>query len=195
MKHWNPGQEPVRVKGSKIRRDSAQVSRIRREPPPVAKKPVARRSDTKETWLGVAGVLSLAAALAMVIVGISIFTFFKSGPVEVSPRFGQCYNGEASNCVSDGDTAFINGEKVEIAGLVAPEIRGAQCDAERSRGIDAAMGLAALLNSGPVAVGAPFQDELGRTVQTVKAGNKDVGRALIDANLALRVGKKKSWCA
>ena len=193
MKHWNPGREPVAIKGSKIRRDPAQVSRIRREPPPVAKLKAVRRNDTQETWFGVVGVLSLAAALALVIVGVSIFTFFKSAEAEDS-RFGQCYNSAASNCVSDGGTAFIAGEKVEIAGMVAPEIRGAQCDAERSKGIDAAMALAGLLNGGPVTVGAPFQDELGRTVQTVKAGKKDVGRALIDAGLALRVGKKRNFC-
>jgi hypothetical protein len=191
--HWNPEKQPVGFKGSKIRRDPAQVSRIRRAPPPVAKKVVAR-TDTQETWFGVAGVLAIAAALVAVILGVSYFTFFRTDPAAAAPSFGQCYNSEASNCVSDGGTAFIAGEKVEIAGLVAPEIRSAQCDAERSKGIDAAMRLADLLNSGPVTVGPPFQDELGRTVQTVKAGGKDVGRALIDANLALRVGKKKTWC-
>ena len=194
MKHWNPGREPVGIKGSKIRRDPAQVSRIRREPPPAAKQKAVRRNDTQETWFGVVGVLSLAAALAFVIVGVSIFTFVKAGAEDATPRFGQCYNAAGPNCVSDGSTAFIAGEKVEIAGMVAPEIRGAQCEAESSKGISAAMALAGLLNSGPVTVGAPFQDELGRTVQTVKAGGKDVGRALIDAGLALRVGKKRNFC-
>jgi endonuclease YncB( thermonuclease family) len=190
--HWNPGKEPVTIKGSRIRRDPAQVSRIRRAPPPVAKKVVAR-TDAEETWFGVAGVLAIAAALVAVIVGISYFTFFRSAPAPAT-SFGQCYNSEASNCVVDGGTAFIAGEKVAIAGLQAPEIRGAQCDAERSKGIDAAMRLAELLNSGPVKAGAPFQDELGRTVQTVTAGGKDVGRALIDANLALRITKPRKFC-
>jgi endonuclease YncB( thermonuclease family) len=153
MKHWNPGREPVVIKGSKIRRDPAQVSRIRREPPPIAKKTVVR-TDTQETWFGVAGVLTVAAALVAVILGISYFTFFKHDPAEDAVHFGQCYNAEASNCVVDADTAFINGERVEIAGLVAPRIRDGQCDAERSLGISAAMALADALNSGPVTVGA-----------------------------------------
>ena len=193
MKHWNPGREPVAIKGSKIRRDPAQVSRIRREPPPVAKKVVAR-SDTEETWFGVAGVLSVAAVLVAVIVGISYFTFFKTDPAAAAPRFGQCYNAEASHCVVDADTAFIAGERVEIAGLTAPRIRDGQCDAERSLGITAAMRLEDVLNSGPVAVSAPYQDEFGRTAQTVTAGGKDVARALINEKLALRAGKKPNWC-
>lgn len=193
MKHWNPGREPVAIKGSKIRRDPAQVSRIRREPPPVAKKTVVR-NDTQETWFGVAGVLTVAAILVAVIVGVSYFTFFKSGPTVEAVKFGQCYNADAANCVSDGDTAFIAGEKVEIAGMVAPEIRGAQCDAERSKGISAAMALAGLLNSGPVTVGAPFQDQLGRTVQTVKAGGKDVGRMMVDSELANSIDQERNFC-
>lgn len=193
MKHWNPGREPVAIKGSKIRRDPAQVSRIRREPPPIAKKTVIR-SDTEETWFGVAGVLTVAAVLVAVIVGVSYFTFFKHDPAADVVHFGQCYNSEASNCVVDADTAFIAGERVEIAGLVAPRVRDGQCDAERSLGISAAMALADALNSGPVTVGAPFTDEGGRTAQTVKAGNKDVGEALIDQKLALRVGRKPKFC-
>lgn len=193
MKHWNPGREPVAIRGSKIRRDPAQVSRIRREPPPVAKKTVFR-NDTQETWFGVAGVLTVAAVLVAVIVGVSYFTFFKSDPAADVLRFGQCYNGEAANCVVDADTAFIAGQRVEIAGLVAPRIRDGQCDAERSLGISAAMALADALNSGPVTVGAPFTDEDGRTAQTVTAGKKDVARALIDQKLALRVGKKPKFC-
>jgi micrococcal nuclease len=193
MKHWNPGREPVVIKGSKIRRDPAQVSRIRREPLPAAKKVVAR-TDTEETWFGVAGVLTIAAVLVALIVGVSYFTFFKSDPAAEAVHFGQCYNADASNCVVDADTAFIAGERVEIAGLVAPRIRDGQCDAERSQGISAAMALADALNSGPVTVGAPFTDEDGRTAQTVMAGGKDVGRALIDQKLALRVGKKRNFC-
>jgi endonuclease YncB( thermonuclease family) len=191
--HWNPGKPPVGIKGSKIRRTPAQASRIRRAPPPVAKKVVAR-TDTEETWFGVAGVLAVAAALVAVIVGVSYFTFFKTDPAAAAPSFGQCYNSQASNCVVDGGTAFVAGEEVQIAGMVAPAIRDAQCDAERSLGISAAMRLAALLNSGPVTVGAPFQDELGRTVQLVRAKGKDVGAALIDEKLALRVGRKKNFC-
>ena len=193
MKHWNPGKAPVALKASKIRRDPAQVSRIRRDPPPIAKKTVVR-SDTEETWFGVAGVLTVTAVLVAVIVGVSYFTFFKSDPAAEAVHFGQCYNAEASNCVVDADTAFIAGERVEIAGLVAPRIRDGQCEAEKSMGISAAMVLADLLNSGPVTVSAPFTDEFGTTARTVKAGGKDVAESLIAQKLALRAGRKRNFC-
>lgn len=193
MKHWNPGRQPVAINGSKIRRSPAQVSRIRREPPPVAKKVVAR-SDTEETWFGVAGVLTVAAAVVVLILAVSYFTFFKTDPDAGTARFGQCYNSAAGNCVVDGGTAFIAGERVTIAGMVAPRIRDGQCEAERSLGISAAMRLAVLLNSGPVTVGTPFQDELGRSVQTVKAGGKDIGEMLTREKLARPVDSNRKFC-
>ena len=192
MKHWNPGRQPVAIKGSKIRRSPAQVALIRREPPPVAKKAIAR-SDAEETWFGVAGVLTVAAAVVVLILAVSYFTFFKTDDA-AQARFGQCYNSEAGNCVVDGGTAFIAGERVEIAGMVAPRIRDGQCDDEKSLGIGAAMRLADVLNSGPVTLGAPFQDELGRTVRTVKAGGKDVGETLVREKLARRVDSSRKFC-
>jgi hypothetical protein len=74
-KHWNPGVKATALGGSRIRREPARPSRIRREPIRLEKKePVY--SEEREIAVGVIGIMLMAAALAVVIVGISIFTIF-----------------------------------------------------------------------------------------------------------------------
>src|SRR4030095_16526213 len=60
--------------------------------------------------------------------------------VETSPagQFGNCYNGGGANCVLDGDAVYFKGQKLELAGVDAPEIETAGCPEEVKRGIEAA---------------------------------------------------------
>jgi endonuclease YncB( thermonuclease family) len=83
--------------------------------------------------------------------------------------------------VLDGDTIYLERQKIEIAGLDAPEINGAACGDERERGINAAVKLADLLNGGQVTASPPFRDAYGRTVRNVEVDGKDVTKAMIKA--------------
>lgn len=169
---------------------------IRREPVPLAKK-VEPRSDEVETLMGMAGVLSIAAAMVALIVGIAWVTYSRFDPAAAAAakRFGQCYNWNGPNCVIDGDTIQVNHAVVEIAGLDAPRIDGARCEAERTRGIAAAVQLADLLNAGAVSVSAPTRDPSGRAIRTVEVKGEDVRFAMIDADLARRPGTiSRKWC-
>jgi endonuclease YncB( thermonuclease family) len=193
---------------SKIRRRNVPVrpSRIRREPVRLSEtKPLSERevkeaelrARQREVWGGVAGVVSIAIVLAVLMVGISVATIFHEDPAAAArdARFVQCYNG-GTNCVLDGDTIYAAGEKIQIAGMQAPHIQGASCPEERSRGIDAAVRLAELLNSGKVSVGPTFRDDYGRSVRKVLVDGKDVGETMIDADLARRYdGEKPDRCA
>ena len=155
-----------------------------------------RLSDEQEMWFGVTGVLIFAAAIAVLTIGISAATIFRNDAGAArTGHFGQCYNESGANCVVDGDTAYVRGEKVVIAGMEAPLIDGARCDAERSLGIEASLRLGDLLSGGNVTVGSPFQDELGREVRTVTVQDKDVARTMINAELARKAGSKaRKWC-
>jgi micrococcal nuclease len=190
-KHWNPGKTPVALKPSRIRRDPV---RIVSDIPSVRR--VARRSDERETWFGIAGVMLFAAVIVAAIVAVSWATLFRDDPAAAAEdaRFGQCYNG-GSNCVIDGDTIQVHGQKLTIAGIDAPRIRDASCDAERSHGIDAAVLLAELLNRGRVTVGPTYINEFGRAVRTVQVKGKDVGKAMVDAGVARKYrAERKGWC-
>jgi endonuclease YncB( thermonuclease family) len=184
-KLFRPGRETVELR----------PSRIRREPVRLAEK-VEPASREREIAGGIAGVLLFAIALAVAIVGVSIATIFHDDPGAAAraDEFGQCYNG-GLNCVLDGGTIHVAGETVAIAGIAAPAIRGAQCDHERSRGIDAAVRLAALLNGGTVTMSAPFPDQNGRDVRKVLVSGRDVGQTMISAGLARPDnGGRPNWC-
>jgi micrococcal nuclease len=64
--------------------------------------------------------------------------------------FGFCHSGGGTNCVVDGDTFWIGGEKVRIAGIDAPETHPPRCAEEARLGEAATERLQALLNSGAV---------------------------------------------
>src|SRR5438309_10662786 len=148
-------------------------------------------------WGGVAGVVLMAAALAVLVIGISAATIFHDDPAAAAraTRFGQCYNAEGANCVLDGGTIYVQGKKVAIAGVDAPQIQGARCENERAKGIEAAVRLADLLNSGKVTVSALFRDPYGRLVRKVRVGGDDVAGTLIDAGVAQEYdGKNPAWC-
>jgi endonuclease YncB( thermonuclease family) len=185
----------VALGGSRIRREPVRLSRIRRDPVRQEKKvPIA--SEEREIWGGVAGVVLLAVALAVATFGISAATIFHgAASADTDGHFGQCVTEYGPNCVIDAGTIRVRGEQLQIAGIEVPKIAGAKCSDERTSGIDAAVKLADLLNSGEVTAGPAFRDEYGRVVRKVQVKDDDVGQALIAAGVARRYdGLDQGWC-
>jgi endonuclease YncB( thermonuclease family) len=185
-KPWNPRRQTVALKPSRIRREP-----VRLETRPPAPKRTQASMRERELRGGIVGVLLLTAAMVVVTVGVSAFTFFRDDPDAAAraARFGQCYNS-GDNCVVDGQTIYVRGTKVDIAGIDAPKIRGAACADEKSRGIEAAIELAALLNSGAVTVSG------AGPLKSVAVDGRDVGQVLVDRSLARRAGDENvNWCA
>lgn len=196
-KPWKPDRRSAQQRPSRIRREPVRLSSSPAVPAdPRAAREAEARFRKRQVRGGIAGVVAIAAVLTAAVVGISVVTYSRYDP-EAAAReamFVQCYSGGA-NCVIDGDTIHVAGETVQIAGIAAPQIQGARCDAERTRGIDAAMRLADLLNRGKVSVGAAFRDPYGREVRKVEVDGNDVGTALIDAGAARRFdGDSQDWC-
>jgi endonuclease YncB( thermonuclease family) len=190
-KPWKPGRKAVELRPSRIRRDPVRLESNAR-----IERAAAVVSREREIWGGVAGVLLLAVALAVLAIGISVATYsrYDAAAAARDARFGQCYNG-GRNCVIDGDTIYVAGERVEIAGIEAPRIQSARCPDERNRGIETAVQLAELLNSGSVAVSPTFSDVYGREVRKVEVDGRDVGLAMIGRDLARRYdGTAQPWC-
>jgi endonuclease YncB( thermonuclease family) len=188
------------IKTSKIRRKppvAVRPSRIRRDPLPVQQKlEKVEISEEREIWGGVAGILLFAAVLAVGTVGISAATLFRSGaPSAPPPRFGQCYNAGGPDCVLDGDTIYLGGDKVKIAGMVTAKIQSASCDHERIRGIDAALQLATLINKGDVTLGGTVRSPDGELRQTVEVNGQDVSAAMISSGAARSPDGDRNWCS
>jgi endonuclease YncB( thermonuclease family) len=111
--------------------------------------------------------------------------------------FDYCKWGGGTNCVVDGDTFYLNGEKVRIAGIDAPETHPPRCDYEARLGDQACVGLHALLNSGAVTMTGIGRDRdvYGRLLRNVAVDGEDVGEAMISAGVAREYGSgRRSWC-
>src|SRR5262249_44730659 len=126
------------------------------------------------------------------------------GPKIVSPtsafhsgRFGSCYIGGGRNCVVDGDTFWMDGVKIRIADIDAPETHPSRCAEEDRLGRAATVRLRELLNSGAVTLTSIDRDEdrYGRKLRNVQVNGSDVGETLISEGLARRyVRGRYPWC-
>lgn len=124
-----------------------------------------------------------AAALALVLAvdpAAGAAMDFCSGPVRVT-------------CVVDGDTVWIEGEKIRLADIDAPEAGGA-CEAERVTAARAAGRLAALLG-GSYSIERSGLDGYGRTLAVIVVDGRSVGAVLVEEGLARPWrGKREQWC-
>lgn len=107
---------------------------------------------------------------------------FCSGPVRVT-------------CVVDGDTVWIEGEKIRLADIDAPEAGGA-CEAERMIAARAAGRLAELLGGDGFLIERQGLDGYGRTLAViVVGGGVSVGAVLVEEGLARPwAGRREQWC-
>jgi endonuclease YncB( thermonuclease family) len=111
--------------------------------------------------------------------------------------FGFCHTGGGVDCVVDGDTFWIGGEKIRIADVDAPETHPPRCAREAELGNAATRRLQALLNAGPVtlAVAGRDTDRYGRKLRIVMRGQQSIGEMLVDEGLARRwTGHREPWC-
>jgi len=168
-------------------------SRIRRQPVRPVVKAAAPPSPERETFVAMVGIVLIATALVALVLGALAAIRQNSEPAK-GPAWGQCYNNAGADCVVDGDTIYLGGERLELA-VDAPEIREAQCPNERRRGIEAATRIAELLNKGPVTVTATERGPGGEVLSHVEADGTDVGAALFSTGFAREFrSDTNSWC-
>jgi endonuclease YncB( thermonuclease family) len=115
----------------------------------------------------------------------------------VRAHFGFCHTGGGQNCVVDGDTLYVEGVKIRIADIDAPETHEPKCAEEKSLGDRATQRLIQLVNSGEVTL-APIdrdEDSYGRKLRIVKVDGESVGETLVDDGLARWYrGGRRPWC-
>ena len=98
----------------------------------------------------------------------------------------------------DGDTFWFDGERVRIADIDAPEVRGAECARESELAARSTRRLQALLNEGSFELrrqGTRDRDVYGRLLRTVHRNGQSFGDILIDEGLARPWrGRSEFWC-
>ncbi|CAN5446207.1 hypothetical protein BH09PSE4_BH09PSE4_23710 [soil metagenome] len=99
--------------------------------------------------------------------------------------FGLCHTGGGTDCVVDGDTFWMDGEKIRVADIDAPETHPARCALEQELGDRATIRLQQLLNAGPVTLGDADRDEdrYGRKLRIAMRGGESLGGMLVKEGL------------
>lgn len=113
--------------------------------------------------------------------------------------FTLCAGTSDTDCVIDGDTIRMNGDKVRLVGFNTPEISSPACSAEAAKGEQAKLRLLELLNSGVLSFAATAdrdRDRFNRLLRAVSVDGRDVADTLISEGLAepYQGGQKRNWC-
>jgi endonuclease YncB( thermonuclease family) len=112
-------------------------------------------------------------------------------------HFSMCFIGGGTNCVVDGDTIWLEGEKIRIADIDAPETHDPRCASEKALGDRATIRLQELLDSGTVTLEPIDRDTdiYGRKLRLVLVDGKSVGDTLVAEGLARWYeGHRRPWC-
>lgn len=112
--------------------------------------------------------------------------------------FGLCHTGGGTNCVVDGDTIWLDGEKIRIADIDAPETHPPRCPREAELGTRATKRLHELVNAGPLearTVGNRDTDRYGRKLRVLVRDGRSLGDVLVNEGLARTWnGRREPWC-
>lgn len=122
--------------------------------------------------------------------------FFNSDPEQ--PYLQLCEDSRRFNCVVDGDTLWLNGNKIRVADIDTPEVSNPQCDYEYNLGMRATYRFRDLLNEGPFSVegiGDRDTDRFGRQLRVITRNGQSIGDMLVSEGLARTwTGRREPWC-
>lgn len=116
----------------------------------------------------------------------------------ISRHFTLCKYGGGQNCVVDGDTIRLSGDRIRIADIDTPETNPPRCAQEKELGERATKRMQELLNKGPFSVeeyGDRPEDRYGRQLRIITRGGQSLGDILVGEGLARPYdGGRRSWC-
>lgn len=105
---------------------------------PVTKRPERDRRHRRRRLALPIGIVTLAAALTLWASGAfspgSRPHALASATTSKGLVFGLCSEGGLTNCVASGDSFYLGGKTVRIAGIEAPQLYGAACPKEAELG-------------------------------------------------------------
>ena len=161
---------------------------------------VKRRRQRHSIYPLAAAVLVATFAVGIVVTNdpIASASMTQLASIASIPRFKVCTGPVPRTCVVDGDTIWLEGEKIRIADIDTPEIGEAKCQSEHDRGILARDRLAGLLNEGKFDVipgGGRNEDQYGRKLRVLTRDGHSLGNVLVSEGLARTwSGQREPWC-
>lgn len=129
---------------------------------------------------------------------VSAPTVTLAAPYMTSVNFRKCTDGDRISCVVDGDTLWIDGTKVRVADIDAPEVSEPKCASELALGNRATERLIELVNQGPFELQAwpgRDKDRYGRALRVLVRHGRSLGDILVSEGLARTwTGRREPWC-
>ncbi|WP_232365528.1 thermonuclease family protein [Ciceribacter sp. T2.26MG-112.2] len=117
---------------------------------------------------------------------------------KISVPFQKCATGSRAACVVDGDTIWLDGEKIRIADIDTPEVSEPKCSSELVLGKRATDRMLELINDGPFELKAwPGRDadRYGRKLRVLVRDSRSLGDILVSEGLARTwSGRREPWC-
>ncbi|WP_259663989.1 thermonuclease family protein [Rhizobium bangladeshense] len=117
---------------------------------------------------------------------------------KVSAAFQNCATGTRQACVVDGDTIWLDGQKIRIADIDTPEVSEPRCSSELALGNRATDRMLELINEGPFELrGWPGRDtdRYGRKLRVLVRDGRSLGNILVSEGLARTwSGRREPWC-
>ena len=102
------------------------------------------------------------------------------------------------SCVVDGDTFWLDGQKIRIADIDTPEISEPKCAFEYDLGMKATYRLRDLLNAGAFeiqSIADREEDRYGRKLRVIMRDGQSLGDQLVREGLARPwTGRRRPWC-
>ena len=122
----------------------------------------------------------------------------KEPAATVSASFTLCNQFSRGDCVIDGDTFYLRGQRVRIADIDAPQTQPARCEYEQELAEQATRRLLDWLNAGPFSL-EPWEerdeDAYGRKLRAVVRDGNSLGSVLVSEGLAREwSGRPLPWC-
>ncbi|MAY63216.1 MAG: nuclease [Rhizobiales bacterium] len=112
--------------------------------------------------------------------------------------FGRCYSKLRVNCVVDGDTLWMDGQKIRVADIDTPELGKPGCHYEKALGEKAMRRFIQLVNAGPFELRTwPGRDtdQYGRKLRVLVRDGRSLGDILVSEGLARTwTGRRMPWC-
>lgn len=116
------------------------------------------------------------------------------GKTMITGQFSICSSAKRVNCIVDGDTLWIKGEKIRLVEFDTPEVNG-RCSKEKQLADKATRKLQALLNSGGWYFEGDGKDVYARSLGTLQKQGRNIADAMISSGLARPYhGRKTDWC-
>ena len=142
--------------------------------------------------------MAMVALPSVVHVAIAGKAYATDTRSKVSVAFQNCATGTRQACVVDGDTIWLDGQKIRIADIDTPEVSEPRCSSELALGNRATARMLELINGGPFELrGWPGRDtdRYGRKLRVLVRDGRSLGDILVSEGLARTwSGRREPWC-